>query len=167
MWYFMLNPSLLNNASVKFNLLPEGSLEIHTFLKGIIPKVSLITRLEFDLAYYNVADRHVNHSVSKTYPNCKRKVQDKLLPNNNYFISILTVGFTMKSEWQKVSSVLHNLRALVVNISRVKLKLNCKLQASHFYVQTSVHWRYKDKPSHRKSNFELNLCKFLTCIEER
>ena len=42
---------------------------VHTFNKGISPKVKIITRLEFELAYYDVAVRHVNHYTTGTPPN--------------------------------------------------------------------------------------------------
>ena len=35
--------------------------EVHTFPKGINPKMKGIVRLELELAYYNVAVQHVNH----------------------------------------------------------------------------------------------------------
>ncbi len=38
---------------------------VHTFAKGISPKVNVIVRLEFELAYYDVAALHVNHCTTK------------------------------------------------------------------------------------------------------
>ena len=34
---------------------------VHTFPKGISPKVNVIVQLEFELAYYDVAVQHVSH----------------------------------------------------------------------------------------------------------
>ena len=34
---------------------------VHTFLKRIKPKINLIVRLEFELAYYDIVVQHVNH----------------------------------------------------------------------------------------------------------
>ena len=34
---------------------------IHTFPKGIGPKMNVIARLEFELVYYEVEVQHVNH----------------------------------------------------------------------------------------------------------
>ena len=40
--------------------------EGHTFLKVITPKVKIIERLEFELAYYDVTVRHVSHNTTGT-----------------------------------------------------------------------------------------------------
>ena len=39
---------------------------IHTFPKGICPKVNVITRLEFELAYYNFGVQRFNHYTTRT-----------------------------------------------------------------------------------------------------
>ena len=39
---------------------------IHTFLKSIGPKVNLIDRLEFELAYYDVAVEYISHYATGT-----------------------------------------------------------------------------------------------------
>ena len=36
-------------------------MDVHTFSKGINPKVNIITRREFELACYYVVDQHVSH----------------------------------------------------------------------------------------------------------
>ena len=41
---------------------------IHTFPKGISLKVNVIVRLEFELAYYDIAIQHVNHDTIKASP---------------------------------------------------------------------------------------------------
>ena len=43
-------------------------LGIHTFPKGICPKVNVIARLEFELAYYNSAVQRFNHYATRTRP---------------------------------------------------------------------------------------------------
>ena len=35
--------------------------DVHTFPKGISPKVNVIARLEFELAYYDVTVHYVSH----------------------------------------------------------------------------------------------------------
>ena len=39
---------------------------VHTFPKGIYPKVNVIARLEFELAYYDSAVHCFNHYTTKT-----------------------------------------------------------------------------------------------------
>ena len=39
---------------------------VHTFPKGICPKVNVIVQLEYELAYYDSAVHHFNHYTTKT-----------------------------------------------------------------------------------------------------
>ena len=41
---------------------------LHTLLKGIRPKVNVIARLGFELAYYDSAVQHVSHSTIRILP---------------------------------------------------------------------------------------------------
>ena len=41
---------------------------VHTFPKGICPKVNIIAQLEFELAYYNSAVHRFNHYTTRTPP---------------------------------------------------------------------------------------------------
>ena len=41
---------------------------VHTFPKGICPKVNVIARLEYELAYYDSAVHRFNHYTTKTLP---------------------------------------------------------------------------------------------------
>ena len=43
-----------------FNPLLEKKEEFHTFPKGISPKMDVVARLEFELAYNEVTVKHVN-----------------------------------------------------------------------------------------------------------
>ena len=43
--------------------------EVHTFPKGICPKINIIARLEFKLAYYDSAVHHFNYYTTRTPPN--------------------------------------------------------------------------------------------------
>ena len=54
-----------------------GIRRVHTFSKGISPKVSVIARLGFELAYYDIAVQHVNHYATwtLTYINLVKKVE--------------------------------------------------------------------------------------------
>ena len=54
---------------VLFNQLLKGwDNVIHSFPNGICPKVSTITRLEFELVYYEVAVKHFSHCTMGTPP---------------------------------------------------------------------------------------------------
>ena len=44
---------------------------VHTFPKGICPKVNVIARLEYELAYYDSAVHHFNHYTTRTPPRIK------------------------------------------------------------------------------------------------
>ena len=41
---------------------------VHTFPKGIYPKVNVIARLEYELAYYDSAVHRFNHHTTRTLP---------------------------------------------------------------------------------------------------
>ena len=41
---------------------------VHTFPNGICPKVNIIARLEYELAYYDYAVHRFNHYTTKTLP---------------------------------------------------------------------------------------------------
>ena len=41
---------------------------VHTFPKGICPKVNVVVRLEFELMYYDSAVQHFNHYTPGTIP---------------------------------------------------------------------------------------------------
>ena len=41
---------------------------VHTFPKGICPKVNVIARLEYELAYYDSAVHRFNHYTTRTLP---------------------------------------------------------------------------------------------------
>ena len=41
---------------------------VFTFPKGISPKVNVIARLEFELAYYDVVVQYVSHYATTTLP---------------------------------------------------------------------------------------------------
>ena len=41
---------------------------VHTFPKGICPKVNIIARLEYELAYYDSAVHRFNHYATRTPP---------------------------------------------------------------------------------------------------
>ena len=41
---------------------------MHTFPKGICPKVNIIVQLEYELAYYDSTVHHFNHYTTRTPP---------------------------------------------------------------------------------------------------
>ena len=45
-----------------------GDKEVHTFLKGISPKVNVIAWLELELAYFDVAIEHISYYVTGLPP---------------------------------------------------------------------------------------------------
>ena len=45
-----------------------GDKGVHTFPKGICPKVNVIARLEYELAYYDSANHCFNHYTTRTPP---------------------------------------------------------------------------------------------------
>ena len=47
---------------------------VHTFPKGIWPKVNVIARLEYELAYYDSAVNRFNHYTTRTPP---KKVKEE------------------------------------------------------------------------------------------
>ena len=60
-------PILLENSSV-FLTHSRKDKEVHTFPKGICPKVNVIARLEFEFTYYDSAVHRVNHYTTSTPP---------------------------------------------------------------------------------------------------
>ena len=47
---------------------------VHTFLKGICPKVNVIAQTEFELAYYDSAVQCFNHYITGTLPGVNERV---------------------------------------------------------------------------------------------
>ena len=41
---------------------------VHTFPKGICPKVKVIAQLEYELSYYDSAGHRINHYTTRTPP---------------------------------------------------------------------------------------------------
>ena len=50
---------------------------VHTFPKDICPKVNVIARLEFELAYYDFAVHHFNHYTTRIVRDSERKMLRK------------------------------------------------------------------------------------------
>ena len=46
---------------------------VHAFLKGVYPKLYLIARQGFELAYFDIAVKHVSHCTKWTYLQEKKK----------------------------------------------------------------------------------------------
>ena len=66
--YLMLKQSLLKNSSDTIYPPPAMGADkmVHTFSKGICPKVNVIVRLEFELTDYVIAVQHVSHNTPRT-----------------------------------------------------------------------------------------------------
>ena len=54
-----------DSANLLFNWEDKG---VHTFPKGICPKVNIIERLENELTYYDSAVHRFNHYTTRTLP---------------------------------------------------------------------------------------------------
>ena len=73
MVYLMRKPSLLKNSSGTCQPIAGGGgiTKLDTFSEGISPEVNAIVRLEFELAYYdvavpaNLAQRHLDFFLCK------------------------------------------------------------------------------------------------------
>ena len=59
--------------------------EIHTFPKGIYPKVNILAWLEFELAYYDPAVQRFNHYTTRMLPNDYKWVNFKILQSQISF----------------------------------------------------------------------------------
>ena len=55
----MPKPSLLKNGRGTIKRITGGKV-VHTFLKGISPKVNVIIRLEFELTHYDIEVQQVS-----------------------------------------------------------------------------------------------------------
>ena len=68
-----------------------GNKCVHTYPKGINPKVNVIAWLEFELAYYDAVVYHANHSASGTSPiyQWRNFIQTELsaLPDVNIYVN--------------------------------------------------------------------------------
>ena len=60
--------------------------EVHTFPKGICPKVNIIARLENELAYYDSAVHRFNHNTMRTPP---------IMYEYNFFLICQTISFSL------------------------------------------------------------------------
>ena len=65
---FNAKPILLEDQWRYYSTRSWEDKEVHTFPKGICPKVNVIARLEFESAYYDSAVHHFNHYTTKTPP---------------------------------------------------------------------------------------------------
>ena len=63
-----LMPNLFSKKNSSGTIQPIAGKEkgVHTFPKGICPKVNVIARLEYELAYYDSAVHHFNHYTTRT-----------------------------------------------------------------------------------------------------
>ena len=59
---------------VRPTIYPYRNKGVHTFPKGICPKVNVIARLEYELAYYDSAVHRFNHYTTRTPTERKKLV---------------------------------------------------------------------------------------------
>ena len=57
---------LIDTVVLRLNPLLEGDQKVHAFAMGICPKVNVIVRLEFELAYYDVVVRYATRTDRQT-----------------------------------------------------------------------------------------------------
>ena len=62
---------------------------VHTFSEGICPKVNVIARLEYELAYYDSAVHRFNHYTKRKPPSWHKINQDELACRKNQSINQL------------------------------------------------------------------------------
>ena len=62
----MPKPSFYKNSSDNIQSIACGENRIHTFSKGISPKVDVIKQLAFELANNSVAVQHFSYNATKT-----------------------------------------------------------------------------------------------------
>ena len=43
-------------------------MRVHTFPDGINPKVNIIVRMDFELAFFEAEFQHLSHYAARTYP---------------------------------------------------------------------------------------------------
>ena len=60
-------------------LIPGRIREVIPLFKSICPKVNVIARLEFEIAYYDSAVQRINHYTTKTHPYFLGKKEEKYL----------------------------------------------------------------------------------------
>ena len=67
-WLFKAKSILLGEQK-RYSLTYDwGNKEVHTFTKGICPKLNVKERLKFELANYDSTVHHFNHYTTKTPP---------------------------------------------------------------------------------------------------
>ena len=66
---------------------------VHTFPNGICPKVNVIARLEYELAYYDSAVHRFNHYTTKTPPPKKEEEKKTKFPFDIILLFASSMGF--------------------------------------------------------------------------
>ena len=64
----MPNPSFQKKQQCCYLTHSWEDTEVHTFSKGICPKVNVLARLDFELAYNDPAVHRFNHYTTRTPP---------------------------------------------------------------------------------------------------
>ena len=89
---------------------------LHTFTKSICSKVNVIARLEFELAFYNITIRYVNHFTTRTSP---QKMQQ---PNLEIYVEvILTKKIIFNKRTIVLVIILHTSKICLSNILTISL----------------------------------------------
>ena len=67
---------------------------VHNFPKGICPKVNVMARLEYELAYYDSAVHRFNHYTTKTplMQFVNKRIYYKPIPGGAHGVMVIVVG---------------------------------------------------------------------------
>ena len=85
---------------------------VHTFPDGICPKVNVIARLEYELAYYDSEVHHFNHYTTRTFPppqkkkkQCKVYIYGKKFWKKFFFLICIFPLFIDWPCWRYISRI--------------------------------------------------------------
>ena len=104
---------------------------VHTFPKGICPKVNVIARLEYELAYYDSAVHRFNHYTTRTPPKKRsRRYPAKTITDADYADDIALLANTPN----QAETLLHSLERAATGIG---LHINAHKSEYICYNQTA------------------------------
>ena len=114
---------------------------VHTFSKGICPKVNLIAWLEFELTYYNHTVHHFNHYTMRTHP-CK-------ILESVIFNSISGLNFIFSAIFSKELRVEWHTRYGWLWVLKDYREYHCRSKRNRLTHQSTVwHLMFKQKIGH-------------------
>ena len=126
-WFGLV--SLLRTAVILFNPLLEKK-EVHTFQKGISPKVNVIARLGFEPVYFEVAVQHFSYFVPRSI-----RIEDDSMSE----IQIRFSYQCFKLGWESIESDSHSGVASITKHLKMLNKL--WLQSKVIFDWLSMDWK--------------------------